>query len=69
MMKELGSKLKKEDIKELQKMLPKLPKTKKTYLFVCMECGNEWESIKKINYLFDTCPKCHCGNIYCEEDE
>lgn len=37
---------------------------KKTYYYVCMGCGYEWETEEK-SYC---CPKCRVGDIYCEED-
>lgn len=61
MMKELG----KNELKELQKQMPKLPKFK--YFYTCLECDNQWESNEKYT-IQSYCPRCHCGDLLQERN-
>lgn len=59
----------KEDLKELQKKMPKLPKLCKKYNYECSNCGYKWVSYNEPKHNYDNCKKCLCSNIICKEDD
>ena len=59
MMKELGNKLKKKNIKELQDKMPELPE----YHCVCDNCGFSWYDDEDYN-IQTGCPNCSSSEVY-----
>ena len=37
---------------------------RKIYVYICMDCGFEWESTLKVETF---CHMCGCGDLNCEE--